>query len=135
MAVSAKKTKGHGERRTRAEGQFLAALLSSPSIAEAARYAGISERSAARWMADPAFRERLRSAQDEIVGHSLSRLKVSINESLDTLRGIMNNSDEPAGARVTAARVMLDNAIKVIETTDIIRRIEALEAAQETKVK
>ena len=135
MAVSAQKTRGHGERRTRTEGQFLAALLSSPTMAEAARRAGVSERSAARWMSDPEFKERLKAAQDEIVGHSLSRLKISISESLDVLRGIMNDGGEPTGARVTAARVVLDNAIKAIETVDIIQRIEALEAAQDGKEK
>jgi hypothetical protein len=87
-AKSKKSTRGHGERRSRFETAFLSALLRKSTVAEAAREAGISESTATRWLSDPAFKERLKSAQDEMIGHSLSRLKLSASEALEVLRSL-----------------------------------------------
>jgi len=119
-----------GERtiHLRKQGKFLAALMSCSTISEAGRRAGISERTAERWVVDPDFRERLRAAQTEVIDHALLRIKASTSEALDVLRGIMNDRNAPPGARVQAARSVLDCAIKLITVDDVLSRLEALEA-------
>jgi len=49
-------------------------------------------------------------------------------EAVDVLRKVMTDSDNPAGSRVTAARIILDTALKVVEMEDLESRIATLEA-------
>jgi hypothetical protein len=126
-----KSTRGHGERRSRFETAFLSALLRKSTVAEAAREAGISDSTATRWLSDPAFKERLKSAQDEVINHSLSMLKLSASEALEVLRSVANDEVSPPSARVAAARTLLDGAFRAVETYDILSRIETLETRTE----
>lgn len=59
MKVSA----GHGEKRSRREDLALAALISEPTIGEAAKKVGISEVTIWRWMQDPEFQDKYRMAR------------------------------------------------------------------------
>ena len=54
-------TVGHGQKRERLEDRALAALLSEPTIAQAATTAGVSESTLLRWLAEPVFKSRCRS--------------------------------------------------------------------------
>jgi transposase-like protein len=119
---------GHGEKRTRKERLFMQALLSSATIEDAAAIAGISPTTAYRWHAEASFKAEFRALQTELVEGSLVQLKMSMSEALAVLRSVMNNGGNPPAARVTAARAVLDNAFKAVETSDILERLEALEA-------
>ena len=44
-----------------------------------------------------------------------------------TLRSVMNDCEAPYSTRVTAARTVLDLAIRCVEIDDLTSRIEALE--------
>jgi hypothetical protein len=66
--------------------------------------------------------------QGEVTGHALAQLKNSMGEALAVLRDVMGCPENPPSARVAAARTLLDNAFKAVETTDILERLEALEA-------
>ena len=51
--------KGHGEKRSRKQEQFIAALLSHSTVDAAAKSVGIGDVTAWKWRKDPAFAERL----------------------------------------------------------------------------
>jgi transposase-like protein len=121
---------GHGEKRTRKERLFMQALLSSATIEDAASIAGISPTTAYRWHSQPEFKAEFREMQSAVVGDTLVQLKMSMGEALAVLRSVMADAeDTPPAVRVTAARTLLDSAFKAVETTDILERLEALEAA------
>src|SRR5687768_9408205 len=52
---------------------FLAALLTEKSIADAARTAGVSLRTAFAWLKEPAIGEGLREARREVLGAATTR--------------------------------------------------------------
>ena len=119
---------GHGEKQSMRMGKFIVALMTNATLDEAASIAGIGTATARRWYGMDEVKAELKRRQDEAVSYSLSRLKASITEALDALRGIMADPDNPPSSRVAAARTILDNAFRAVEASDILERIEALES-------
>ena len=119
---------GHGEKLSRKMNDFILALMSARTLDDAAMVSGISPATAHRWYKLDVVRTELKRLQDEVVGHSLSRLKLSASEALEVLRSVANDKVSPPSARVAAARAILDNVFKSIEATDIFERLESLEA-------
>ena len=66
---------GHGEKRSRKQEQFIAALLSYPTVEAAAKTVGIGDVTAWRWRQDPAFAQRYREATREVMRHTSARLQ------------------------------------------------------------
>jgi hypothetical protein len=125
---------GHGEKRSRKQEQFIAALLSHSTVDAAAKSVGIGDVTAWKWRKDPAFAERYRQATREVMRHTSARLQEATRVALDCLREITENKEEPASSRVSAARTILDMAVKAADLEDVQRRLDALEqAAKERK--
>jgi len=106
MKVSA----GHGEKRSRREDLALAALISEPTIGEAAKKVGISEVTIWRWMQDPEFQDKYRTARRQAVSQAITQLQKISSEAVQTLREVMNNKETPPASRVTAAKAVLEMA-------------------------
>lgn len=119
--------RGHGSKRERREEAAIAALLSEPTIIEAATKAGISESTLLRWMADPPFQARYRAARRQVVELSVSRLQQATGEAVETLR--RNLTCGIPAAEIAAAKAVIDFSIKAVELVDLAERIEALERA------
>lgn len=122
-------TAGHGSRRPQREDAALAALLSEPTIAEAASKAGIGESTLLRWMAEPSFRARYRAARRQVVEQAISQLQQGTSEAVAALR--RNLGCGVPASEIAAARAMIDISVKAIELTDLAERIETLEQAAE----
>ena len=119
--------KGHGTKYPRKREQTILALLTQPSIAEAAKTAGISEATLWRWLKDEEFSKSYREAKRRAVEQAVSRLQQLSGEASDTLGHVMASPVVRANTRVTAARVVLEMAVKAVETEDLAARIEKLE--------
>jgi phage terminase small subunit len=113
---------------TRRQEAFIAALLSCPTIAHAARTAGIAEVTAGRWLKDATFQEAYRDARRAVVQHAITQVQQATGEAVETLRSVMQDSESPASARVSAAKTILETALKGIEIDDLEARMAALEA-------
>lgn len=57
-----------------------------------------------------------------------AQARQSFAPALSTLREIVEDKDEDANARISAARAILSHGLKLIETTDILDRLTELEA-------
>lgn len=123
--------KGHGEKFSRKREQALAALLEMPTIGEAAKKTGVSAITLWRWLQDAEFQSDYRSAKREITGQAITRLQQASIEAVETLRQVMGNNEVPAAARVSAARTVLDVALKGVELEDFASRIESMERSLE----
>jgi hypothetical protein len=119
---------GHGEKRSRKQEQFIAALLSYPTVEAAAKAVGIGKVTAWQWRKDPVFTERYREATREAMRQAAARLQGAACESVDTLRAIQSKAESEA-ARVSAARTILDMAVKAADLDDVQQRLDALEQA------
>jgi hypothetical protein len=123
--------KGHGSKFGRKQEEAVAALLTNRNMEEAARAAGIGVSTLLRWTKLPEFDESFREAKRAAFGQALARLNQSCSAAVATLLKIMVDPESPASARVRAAEVVLDRAMKGIELEDAIARIAALERAVE----
>lgn len=105
----------------------LAALLTSPSKAAAAKAAGIAPRTLRDYLADPEFQAAYRDAFGNMVEDATRQAQQAISPALSTLREIVEDREEDAQARISAARAILSHGIKLTETTDILNRLQELE--------
>lgn len=119
---------GHGEKRSRKQEQFIAALLSHPTIEAAAKTVGIGNTTAWRWRNDPAFADRYRGATRDAMRHAAALLQGAAREAVDTLRKIQSGEGSEA-ARVSAARTILEMALKAADLEDVQQRLDAVEQA------
>jgi len=119
---------GHGEKWSRKKDAAIVALVTEPTIADAAKKAGISHATLHRWLQIKDFKDAYREAKREAVSAAISRLQRTATEAVDALRDVMNDAESPANARVSAARAILELAIKAIELEDLEARVEQLEA-------
>lgn len=113
--------------RTSTKDRAVTALITQPSIKAAAAYTGVTEKTMHKWLNDPEFSRRVQQAQLEVMQGVTKSIVNSGTQAIATLVEIMNDADNPAGARVTAARTVLDNTLKIFELQTIERRIEAIE--------
>ena len=120
-------TPGEGGKRPRQEEVAIAALLSEPTIAEAAQKAGISKSTLLRWLQEPAFKARYRAARRSVVEGAIGRLQQAATLAVDALT--RNLTCGTPAVEVGAAKAMLDYAIKAVELVDLAERVEQLEEA------
>lgn len=107
----------------------ITALVANPSIKAAAAACGISEKTLHQWLNDPAFAAELKKAQDATTKAAMRRVVVSVNAAVSVLEEIMHDITVSPAARVSAARTLLDSALRVYETQDIEDRMAAIERA------
>ena len=111
----------------------IAALLSTPSVEEAAKKVNVSPGTLYRWLKTDAFKASYRQAKAEIVCHAMTRLQAATSKAVDTLVSVVESSDASPQTRVTAAKAILDYSAKAVETDEVLARIEALERAFERR--
>ena len=112
------------------------ALLSHSTTRTAAKSVGVDEATLWRWLQDKDFHAAYMTARRETVKHAIARLQQISSEAVNTLREIVKDKKQPAPARVSAAKAILEFSIKSVELEDMADRvaeIEAVLAAQPVK--
>src|SRR2546426_11588313 len=120
--------KGHGEKRTRKEQTFIAALLTAPSIEQAAKQAGIGTGTAWRWMQGPEFKTAYREARRSVVDHAIVLLQQCCTHAVGTLIRVMQDPEASASAKVMAARTVLEMSLRAVEIEQFEEALATLEA-------
>lgn len=116
------------EGLTDKQAAFLPALLSCPTIKEACFSSGISEPTAWRWLnGDAKFREQYRLARRQVVEHVIVRIQTDAASAAKVLREVSDDKEASASARVSAAKTIIELAVKAVEIGDLEARLEALE--------
>ncbi len=105
------------------------ALLDRPTLKEAAETVGVGESTLFRWLKEPDFAGAYREARTEAVRQAIARLQQITSEAVEVLRAVMNDKDSPPSSRVTAARTVIEQAIRAVELEELQVRVEALEKA------
>lgn len=120
-------SQGHGSKLGRKRELALTALLTEPTIALAAEKAGISPSTLLRWLKDPTFNQMHREQRRELMAVAVAKLQASSGEAAETARELMLDPDMPPATRLSAARTILDLALRGMETEDIVERLAVLE--------
>lgn len=118
---------GHGEKLSRNQEKGISALISSPSIPEAAKKVGIDNKTFWRWLQLKNFKKRYQEARRVVDRHSIGLVQAGMSDAVKTLEEVMGNQNAPASARVSAARAIIDMALKASEIEDLEVRIENIE--------
>jgi hypothetical protein len=90
----------------------------------------VSQRTAIRWHHEPEVLSELARPQRATLRHARERLLGLVDVAADTLAAVMADPESPA-ARVSAARTVLAQALKLDERTELERRLAELEQAVE----
>lgn len=107
--------------------KLLAALLAAPTISAAAAAAGCGERTLYRRLESPEFRRQLEEMRLESLETARNALLSRLTAAVDTMANVMENGENGASTRLNAARLLIDATLRVVEVTDIERRLDALE--------
>ncbi len=119
MAVPAEVT----SRQRRA----LDALLLGTTLEAAAASAGVSARTLRRWRAEPPFAARLRDAQDQAFEFARNGVRAAALDAVEALREVVRDRAGAASARVSAAKCILDVALRSREVDELVARVDAME--------
>lgn len=92
--------------------EIVAALLNSGSIQQAAEAAGISPRAIYDRMGTRDFRAVYSAAKSDVIRQAVFSMCGNIAAAVNVIIEIMNNEENPAGTRLSAAKLLLDNAGK-----------------------
>src|ERR1022692_1311381 len=123
---------GHGAKFGRKMEGAITALLTRPSVEDAARVAGVGEKTLRRWMREPRFNVQYLRARREGVSQAVARMQQATGAAGTVVLKLMTDPNVPAAVRLRAAECVFDRAIKGIELEDIETRVSELERAAET---
>ena len=110
------------------QARAIQALLACATIEKAAEQAGLSGRTVYRYLNEPTFKAALRARQDQAIAAAVAALAGLAGQSIETLRGVMEDTEAAQGVRVRASLGVLSHIHDMIELRDLAERVAALEA-------
>src|ERR671932_2508179 len=101
----------------------LAALLTEPTLSDAAAKVGIGERTLHSWLAEPAFKAAYLDVRREAVGQAIARLQQLSSGAVAVLAQVAADRQAPASSPVTAAIKIIEVALQGVQLQDMEARI------------
>lgn len=117
---------------TATQARALEALLTSPTIEKAAQATGVDKTTLHRWMKQPDFAQAFRAAKESLVESALTGLQAISGEAVEALHNELSNPLAKPSERISAARAILEYALRHREEVEIDKRINAIEEALST---
>lgn len=107
----------------------IAALLNTGKVTDAAAAGGVTTKTVYAWLRQPDFSAALRAAEAEAL-RGLSRRLAGLGEAAANALQDALDEAQPIGIRLRAADLVTQRGPALAELTDIIARLEAVEARQ-----
>jgi hypothetical protein len=107
--------------------EVIAALMAGRSMRQAAEDCGIGYRTLKEWFASPWFQAEYSTAKKQLLDATINQLRTIGSEAVSGLYDVVTNVANPASARVSAARAILEVLLRAIEVQDISERLARLE--------
>jgi transposase len=104
-------------------------LAQGMSMRAAARKADVNEKTVRRWREDPEFGRMVDTLRSRMTDRALGKLTAGQTAAADELRRLLKSEDERV--RRDAAKLILEQGVRLSELQNIVPRLEALEAAAE----
>ena len=118
-------------RRRKADAALVLALACGASPENAAQKAGVSERTAYRRLADPAFRAQVGEARADMVRRAAGMSTAASLASMKTLTALQESATSEA-VRLGAARAVIELSCKLRESAELLERVVAVEGRLES---
>ena len=116
-----------GKQRKRES--LVSALLQCRTLEDAAQASGLSLRTVKRWLADQDFRDEYKAARRRLVESATGHLRAAMGRACDVLDAVANDPAAAVASRVSAARTIIELALRSHEVEDLEDRITELEKA------
>lgn len=110
--------------------QLVLSLMQHGTIRDASAACGLSERGFRERMKSADFIELYQSAKADILRLASCKLGGALAEAVEVCRGIMSNDDVNPAVRLSAARVILDNAARFSEISRTAERRVRLDTSE-----
>jgi hypothetical protein len=104
-----------------------ALLAAGATVIRAAAEVGAGERTIYDWLALDEFKKRVSAYQSRLIDEALGKLAEALTKAVETLVECLG-SKESDSVRVRAALGILDQVIRIRESTIIEQRLTAIEA-------
>lgn len=121
---------GHGAKPAAVREQAILALLSAPTITQAAAICGVGERTLRRWLTEDAtFQAEYEAVRRATFQAAISRIPALTVKAVTTLADLLGTSKPPA-VRLGAARTVAEIGMHQYDAETILRKLDDLEASQ-----
>ena len=107
--------------------KIIVALLSNPTVAEAADSLGISPQTIYNKLRNDTFREQYSKARMQVLQEDCFRLQSYVSDAVEAIHEMIVDKCEKSQIKLNAADALLRHTYRLTELTDIIERIEKLE--------
>lgn len=107
--------------------RYIAAFLNNYRMTDIMREAGISKNKAYSLRNDPEFMEAVRQRKEAILKAAVNKMTVTLTGDVETLQKIIDDPDTSPQIKINALQVKWNQMREWITTTDIIKRLDALE--------
>ncbi|WP_035357516.1 hypothetical protein [Edaphobacter aggregans] len=114
-------------KTVRLKEQAIAALLTNPSMRDAARESGVGYSTLIRWSNEPQFAAELQAARNQLLDGAIQRLKASAFNAVGTLIEVAGNPGSSDMARVSSSKALIELALRVCAIEQLAQKIEDLE--------
>jgi hypothetical protein len=115
------------DQLTAKQHEGILALLSEPSIQNAAMKVGVTEKTIRRWLDQPEFAAEYRKAKRDAYTQAIGVVQRYATTAVNTVLRVMTDTASPPNARISAASALLRFGRQGIELDDLAARVEALE--------
>ena len=105
---------------------LIEALARGCSQSDAARQAGVSQRTVSRRLECQDFRRHVETVRSDLLNTASGKLTNALSDAIDTLSELMKVEISPR-VRLAAARAVIENCCKLREIVSLESRIELLE--------
>ena len=110
---------------------MIEAFLKYDKIVDIMKATNLSRGTIDKYRKDEEFQRVLPERKAIFVEAAVTKMQASLSEGADTLQRIINNENVPPQVRVNAIQVLFSQCRSWTETADILKRLEALEQAEE----
>ena len=107
----------------------LAALLTYPTRKEAAKAAGITDRTMRGYLQDKEFREAYRAAYNDVVEDATRKAQLLMGKAMGVFESVMDDTSESGTTRTQAAAKAMEYALRLTEQTDVVTELAELRKA------
>lgn len=109
---------------------ILSALLSCPTIKEAAEKSTVPARTINDYLAKPEFMARYQAAKADLVKRASDKIQGKMSKAVDVIDELMEDEETPPAVRLNAAKTLLEYGVEIHKNEQIIERIVRLEKAK-----
>ena len=107
--------------------KIMAALIATGSVRAAAKAACVSETTIRARLNDTDFRKEYETAKGAVLTEACDSLAARLTHAVEVLVDVLDNTENAATVRVSAADSLLRHGLRYIEAANILTRLDALE--------